>query len=41
MVNILGKCTGQRLLAADLLAANEGFNGNGDGAVDVLRRAVL
>lgn len=39
--NILGECTRERLLAADLLAADEGLDGDGDCAVDVLCGTVL
>jgi hypothetical protein len=39
--DLLGECPGERLLAADLLAADEGLDGYGDGAVDVLGGAVL
>jgi hypothetical protein len=39
--NVLGKCTRQRLLAADLLAANEGLDSDGDGTVNVLGGTVL
>lgn len=39
--DILGKCSGKRLLGADLLAADEGLHGHGNGAVNVLGRAVL
>ena len=38
---ILGKRPRERLLAADLLPADEGVDRDGDGAVDVLRRAVF
>lgn len=39
--NILGKCARQRLLAANLLAANEGLDGDGDGTVNILGGTVL
>ena len=38
---VLRKCPCERLLAADFLAANEGVNGDSDGAIDVLRRDVF
>lgn len=38
---VLGKGAGEGFLAADLLAADEALDGDGDGAVDVLRGAVL
>lgn len=39
--NVLGECTSQCLLAANLLAANEGVHCHGNGTVNVLRRAVF
>lgn len=39
--NILGKRPRQRLLTADLLPADKRIHRHGDGAVDVLRSAVL
>lgn len=38
---VLGKGSGEGLLAADLLAADETLDGDGDGAVDVLGGAVF
>lgn len=40
-MDILGECSRKSFLAADFLAANEGLNGDGDGAVDILRGAVV
>lgn len=40
-MDILGECSGKSFLTADFLAANEGVNGDGDGAVDILRGAVI
>lgn len=39
--NVLGKSPGKSLFAADFLAADEGVDGDSDGAVDVLCGAVL
>lgn len=38
---VLGKGSGEGLFAADLLAADETLDGDGDGAVDVLGGAVF
>lgn len=39
--SVLGECSGQSLLAADLLAAHEAVNCDGNGSVNVLSRAVF